>query len=628
MNSSTFGFYFELAGRSASQGAVTPAEQFFEGSLAESSLVRETAQNSIDARAGSAPVTMVFELAEMPTDSILGIAGLRSHLEQVEAQTRGAQGHDSMLLAHTTALQATIPVLRISDYGTKGLTGSESIDDPNSPLSALTRGAGISADDGGRGGSFGIGSAVGPMASNMSTVLYTSQPLASQEVVFAGYSCLASHRDTDNIWRVGDGFFTDLSRKDDFSYLRNPTAFGPFPARTEPGTDVYVLGYRKAEVDPDLQHIKIAFMRNFLVAIDRGELIVKGITPSHTWQLDQDSLQQHVGEDAEAQAFHRAIKDAEPIIRTSARLGRLALHINVDDNLEKSLHTITVRKPLMRIDSFRHTSIPVKYAAVLECADDKANKLLRTLEPPQHHTWDPGRADYGRSVIKELKDFVREGLKSRVKQQIGDQVVIKGLSKYLPAELFEEKSMGEGTAGIPEPGDGTERESSTVRGANGTERPVPAGGRRSVRVGVRTAADSDGDSPTDKGKNTGGTKKRKKTGGELPGEGQQGEGAAQITSGDVRFRSWSDAVSGDVCLALTPTEDINGDLELVALGPGGSIETDYQLPIDDGYLTTGGVSTLLKHNGNILAQLQLRAGVTSHIRLKLSSNHRYRLGVK
>ncbi|MGM0930067.1 MAG: hypothetical protein ACQEXN_10190 [Actinomycetota bacterium] len=628
MNESNFGFYFEKAGRSASQGAVSPAEQFFEGSLAESSLVRETAQNSVDARAGLEPVTMVFELAEMETSLIPGIDDLRTHLEQVEVETRRTQGHESMATALRTARQEKIQVLRISDYGTTGLTGSESMHTPTSALSALTRGAGISADDGTRGGSFGIGSAVGPMASNMSTVLYTSLPSHGQDTVFAGYSCLASHRDAENVWRGGDGFYTDLNEEHDFHYLRNPDALGPFPLRTESGTDVFILGYRKADTDPDLQHIKVAFMRNFLMAIDRGGLIAKGVTPTHTWELNQASLEKHVREDAEAQAFYRAIKDPEPIWGTSKRLGKMALYINIDDDsLEKTLHTITLRRPLMRIDTFRHHSIPVKYAAVLECSDDDGNKLLRALEPPQHHKWDPGRDPHGESLLRELKNFVRDGLKSRVKQQIGDQVVIKGLARYLPTELFEEKSGTLRDSGTPQDGPGTYEESSTVQGSDGERTRVATRERQSVRVGVRTSAGSRGNSTRDRGKDQSGEAMRKQKGGSSP-EGEPGDGPGRITAGDISFRSWSDASTGDLCMAITALEDVSGDLEIVPLGPGGSVEDDYTLPISEGLMTVKGTSVPLGYQGNVLSQLQLTAGITSHVRLKLSSRHRYRLGVK
>ncbi|MCQ1950812.1 hypothetical protein NNX28_12860 [Arthrobacter sp. zg-Y859] len=628
MTSPNFGFYFETAGRGASQGAISPAEQFFEGSLAESSLVRETAQNSIDARLGDETVKMVFELKAMETADVPGIEGLRATLKQVAEETRGAQGHANMKLAYDTAMQEHIEVLRISDYGTKGLTGSESMDNPTSALSALTRGAGISADDGSRGGSFGIGSAVGPMASNMSTVLYTSRPHNQPSVVFAGYSCLASHRDGDGKWHVGDGFFTDLTCMEDFSYLRDPGALGPFPERTAPGTDVYILGYRKAGADPDLRHIKVALMRNFLLAIDRGNLVVDGITADCTWTLDSNTLDTSVLEDSEAHAFYRAIKDEEPIVGASDQLGSLSLYINVDDSLDKSLHTITVRKPLMKIDTFRHNSIPIKYAAVLECSDDEGNKLLRALEPPQHHRWDPERAPHGKAIIKELKNFVREGLKSRVKQHFGDQIEVKGLARYLPMEVFEDKSHLLGSTGTPINGQGTKTESSTIRGTDGGSESVQVRSSGSFKVGVSTSAAGDGETPAKKGKDAGGSSSRTNSGGDLEGTGSLGDGSGRITAGDVRFRSWCEGGTGDLCLSITAAESIEGDLELVPLGPGGSMEDGFVLPIKGGTVSTGSTHVALKNKGNVLSNLKLEAGVTSHIRLKLSSPHRYRLGIK
>lgn len=628
MSDSDYGFYFEKAGRAATQGAIAPAEQFFEGSLAEESLARETGQNSLDARAGDGPVTMVFELGYIATDEIPDIERLRRHLAQVAVDTRGSQGHDRMRVAHETASSDEIAVLRIADYNTTGLRGSESINDPQSALSALTRGAGISAADGSRGGSFGIGSAVGPMASDMGTVLYTSLPHDSNEVVFAGYSRLASHRDVDGVWRMGDGFFTDLAVEDDFRYLRNPAPLGPFAVRTEPGTDVYVLGYRKAEADPKLQHIKLAFLNNFLPAIHRGRLVVQARTSSGEWQLDSTTLGAHVQESPEAAAFFRALHDPDPVTMESPRFGRVSLRVNVDDSLERSLHTITCRKPLMKIDTFRHTSIPIKYAAILECSDDRGNTLLRSLEPPQHHRWDPERAPDGRSALKELKDFVREGLKTRVKEQIGEQVEIKGLAKFLPATVVEDGVLPGNEGAVPVDEEGSETESATVHGADSETRPVFNSGRKSVRVGVRTAADANGDAPVTKGKDRGGEGTRTATGGGLPGEGGPGDGNARISAGDIRFRSWTDAATGDLCLALTAREDITGDIELVALGPGGAMEDDYTLPISAARILANGTATPITHADNVLKDFHLVEGVTTQVRLTFSTQHRYRLGVR
>lgn len=625
MTKSQYEFYFEMAGRSATQGAIAPAEQFFEGSIAETSLARETGQNSIDARRGLGPVAMRFELADIATSDIPGIANLSQHIAWVEKETRGSQGHARMLTALETVGKPTVPVLRISDYGTTGLTGSESRNENNSSLSALTRGAGISANDGTRGGSFGIGSAVGPMSSSMCTVLYTSLPHNRQDVVFAGHSRLASHRDDQDDWRQGDGFFTDTSIGEDFSYLRNPGQIGSFSARTEPGTDVYILGYRNAEEDPQLEHIKNAFLSHFLVAIHRGQLEVEGVGRDSTWQLNSTTLEGFCNADSEITAFYRAICDPNPITTESDRFGRLALYVNVDDSLDKSLHTVTMRKPLIKIDTFKHTSIPAKYAAILECSDDIGNKFLRDLEPPQHDRWDPGRGQDGARALAELKSFVRSGLRARVDEQLGDTIEIRGLSRYLPAPSLIVSKDNEGS--VPAGDDGESRESATVHGSASEPLSVALSARKAVNVHVQTPGTGTGVTPTERGKNRGGQGKRKSHGRGLPGAGTSGDGRARINSGDVRFRSWSDQNSV-LHIVLTTNDDIQGDLELVALGQGGSVESDYTLPISDVVSIEPSALQPIAWSGNVLQGLALQANTPTHLRLTLNSGHRYRLDVK
>ena len=626
MNPVLFDFHFELAGRSGSQGAIAPAEQFFEGSMAEVSLAREIGQNSIDARAGEEPVLIRFELAHVLTDEIPGIETLRSHLAFVVEETEGSQGHDRMVAALDESKRFKTSVLRISDYGTTGLEGAESKNDNKSALSALTRGAGISANDG-RGGSFGIGSAVGPMSSSLCTVLYTSLPVGQKDVIFAGHSRLASHRDAKGDWRNAEGFFTDVHFEEDFRYLRNPPPLKPFDKRVEPGTDIYVLGYRKAMEDPGLDHIKRAFLSHFLVAIYRGHLIVEGVGGGVTWRIDGSNLKDHVKNDAVLEAFHSAIQDEDPITKTSARFGAMALYIHVDESLERSLHTIAVRTPLMKIHTFRNPSVSAKYAAILECSDESGNQLLRGLEPPQHDRWDPARGSGGVGALSELRQFVRDGLKSRVKDQLGDSVEIDGLSRYLPSDDF---SIAKGGAGrVPEPAEANADESATVHGKPGDPVVAAARARKTVRVQVRTATGSEGDQATDKGKDRGGSGRRRAAGTVgLPGLGGDGDGTARISKGDVRFRSWSEPGTDYLVVVLNSAADLEGELELVAIGAGGSAEEGYLLPIVGAELITETGSLPLGWRGNTLSTISLSANKSVRIKLILEPGHRYRLDVK
>jgi hypothetical protein len=624
-----YGFYFEKSGRGATQGAIDPAEEYFEGSRAEVSVVRETGQNALDAASGNTPVRMEFELARVPVDQLPGVDGLRAHLESVVKATQGSQGHERMVEALEVAKKKEVWVLRISDFGTTGLKGSESVDDARSGLSALTRGSGISSNDSSRGGSFGIGSAVGPMASLMSTVYYTSLPEDQDEVVLAGYSRLATHPDADGVNRVGDGFYTDLNLEDDFRYRRSPGPIGPFLVRDQPGTDIYVVAYRTAEEDQSLDHVRDAFIDSFMMAIHHGRLEVTGRTPMGEWRLNATTLVDEVRSRPEALAFYRAIKDPEPYVRDHPKLGQLRLLMNVDDTLPKTLHTITMRKPLMRIDMFRHTSIPVKYAAVLVCDSDEGNALLRSLEAPQHDVWDKGRAPGGDAILRDLKRFVREGLKSRVKETVGDMVEIKGLAKYLPSDSVLPTA---GAAASPTHGDQSGEESATVHGREAAAAGAEVTTRRSVKVQVQRPTSLNGNEEASTGEKAGGHRTRRSEGGNFPGPAESATGSVRISAGDIRFRSWSgsasDAGQSLLCVALTSTEGVSGDIEFVPLGPGGSPEPDYELPVLGARLTTSSGSTPIEWTKNTFRSIALPAGETARLEIELPHGHRYRLDVR
>ena len=633
MTSKEYGFHFEKQGLSGEEGPIDPAQQYFEGSHADHAVARETVQNTLDnpGKNYDGPIRMVFELSTMNTNDIPGIAGLREHLDAVAEQTGNQQGHDRMVRAAALAKDMTISVLRISDYNTTGLTGSEALASKGSPISRLTRGKGGSSDDE-RGGSFGIGSAVGPMASDLCTVLYTSIPEDSSESVVAGYTRLATHT-LNNISFRAEGYFTRLDCEDDFEYQRPAPGIGSFSERTEPGTDIYILGYRMAEKDPKLERVRDAIIENFMAAIKEGRLVVEGIVPGNHWTLDDKTLSGFTKGYPEAHAFYQALQDPNPAEKDIKNVGRVKLFINIDDSLEKKMHTITMRRPLMKIDTFKHNSISAKYAAVLVCDSPEGNKYLRQLEPPQHHEWDAAREPKsGKKVISDLKAFVRESLKERITTETGDEVKIDGLARFLPTENVESDVSGEPAIPTSEPTEeGTETESSTVAGKPAQQKPTPASSGKKVSVKIRTPATGNGEKEAEQGKTRGGAKKRSsgKTG--IPGKGDNGEGASRIRGHDVTFRSWSThnghETASVTALAIKAEKSETGDLELLALGPGGDPEKDYKLPISRAVLHQFGKPVDIEYSGNTLKNLTLEGGQLTRIDIYMPVGERYRLGV-
>lgn len=625
MAKSDYGFLFEKAGRSRAYGATSSDEEHFKGTSIAESLVRELGQNSLDAvdPDGDGVVRLEFELAEVETSTIPDVENLRQHIIAADESTRSIDKRNTRLKDAAEAIQQkSLMVLRVGDYGTRGLTGSERRDEKGpSPLAALTRGAGISADKDGGGGSFGVGSSVGTLASDVHTVFWTSLPKGVSEVVFAGYSQLATHRLPGGEDLQPDGFFIDRKIEDDFKYLRSPSPLGPFETRDKFGTDVYILGYAAADEDRNLEDIRNAIIKNFLVAIHRGKLVVSGKTSGGNWTLDQESLPMYVKSLEKVYPFYQALLDPEPYVRTIKGLGELKLYVEVNDNFPEKYHTIGIRKPLMMITEFRHTSIRMRYAAIMECSNDEGNEVLRALESPRHDKWEASRQRGGSAAIKKVKDFIRDGLKERMDEVVGDTVEIKGLEKYLPTTVDVEQlgTFEAKTATAPKNGEGTTTESTSTQGApDGETEKKPVTRRKSVLVKIQKNGEPGGDMPGTEGKDRGGSSERKSSGGDIPGNASPGDGNSKIPAGDLRARGWftSEVEKSVFNLRLSSPNPEFGNISLRALGPGGEVDDNFVLPIKKVVLKTLTGDKELEFEGNMVKGVDI-AGTPASAKLSI-----------
>lgn len=634
MTDSKFGFFFEKAGRGQHQGAIDPAQEHFMGSSDEEHLVRETIQNSLDVCENlREPVVLEYEVAQVLASEIPGLNGLREHIQGAVKASEGQSGHDSMTRALEVAELESLTVLRISDFNTEGLDGLES--NSSSRLSRLTRGTGGSTDDGKRGGSFGIGSAVGPMASEMSTVLYRSLPVGASETVFAGYCRLATHQDASGVLRVAEGNYMKLEGSD-FVYQRPAPRLDMFESRIKPGTDIFVLGFQVSEEDPELVRLRNAAIDNFLVAIHRGRLVVKGISPEGEWTLDAESLPNYADQRPESKAFYHAIANCDPIRKSVADVGDVELYVNVDRRLEKKLHTVTMREPLMKIDTFRHNVISAKYAAILVCADDNGNKLLRKLEPPQHNEWDSARfPDPGKKAIKALKNFVKEELRKLVTEKAGDSLEIEGLAKFLP---IPDVGAGADSELTPETGEPTSTESSGLVGdPEDNEAPKPPAPRSTMDVEVNPPAGDDGDDEISDGPDRDGEEKEvaeRRSGGDSSGKGGS-TGHSKKRALLLNYRTFSPAspTAGEslIRLVLTSPEDSIQDVVLKPQGPDGK-PIDLAIPVKEasvpdasGMMRT--LTTVADKKQTVLKDVSFKAGVATKVTLKVPGGYKARIEI-
>lgn len=637
MNGNDYGFLFKPNGNE-NQGPSNSGEEIFNDDTAAQSLARELGQNSLDAVAkdGAWPVTMVFELRRMKVSDIPDVDNLKRHLR---AALDCYPEHPRLQQAVAAIEAESIDVLRVGDYGTKGLSGSESITDRGSVLTALTRGSGVSIGKTDAGGSFGIGKSVGIRSSLVRTEFWTTRTPESDETVFAGCTQLTTHQDpesNDPRRLMGPmGTYTLLSDTQDYHYLRDPAPLGPFPQRSEPGTDVYIIGYSAAADDSELEQIRVAMIDNFMAAIMRGHLVVKGITDkSHAWVLDADGLKRAIDaiSDPERrtamQAFHNALRQP-PVIKTDVRLGEMKLYINIDDSLPRKLNTIVMRKPLMKVRAYTNTSITAKYAAVLECSSPQGNRILRGMEPVRHDDWQAARdKTNGKAALRAIKNFILEELRKRVKMELGDEITIKGLNTLLPLELQIDGNPNRHGVRASN-GPGVERESASLQGRETAPEPVANTGGKSVSITLTNpaVADDSGDSVFTGRKRSGDAKRGKHAAG-IPASGRAGDGSSVIEGGNLSMRYWFDTKSDDYILVLRSRtgETEKGVLRLTAALDG--TFGNYTPPVEEATDISGSEPRRLEVKEGSISTVKVTGKRPTKLRVHIKGGIRLQLGVK
>jgi hypothetical protein len=420
-------------------------------------IARESIQNIIDAnvdRSGRAKVYVEFTMINIAVKDIPCVDQLRQVLiacrDYVEHIPDGKKFFQQAI--DSLSEREDINILKISDYGTTGLFGAD--DDPKGNFYNLMKSVGSSAKSGNQGGSYGLGKASFFAASAFRTI-FVSSIYDNDKYVFMGKSRLVSHRMNDVI-RQGNG---SLGLPPDQKPVRNKSLIPNIFKREKQGTDIYVLGYLGASTWQE--DIVKSVLRNFWFAIQKGSLdVVVGnekITADSIHELihkyfPEEDPANVVDENSPLPYFeaykHRENENNKVFTAVLPTLGEVNLYVLLADNLPK------------KVAYFRKTGMLTKnqtyhcmrsYAAVFICDNDKGNDILRRMEPPAHDDWtkdSPNAKAEGRPIKeavfaeKELRDFIRESLRSLIAKDEATTLQIQDLSKYLylPGDETEETS--------------------------------------------------------------------------------------------------------------------------------------------------------------------------------------------
>ena len=294
-----------------------PNQNPFQGEFFSADLprrfVRESVQNSLDARAGRKPVTVRFTISG-PEDAVAGrragiyLEGLRPHFEAVvRAEAANGDGDSDrrrQLRAREALFDGPLPFLTVEDFETRGLRGdirANEIRARGNDFWGFFRSIGISPKDEDAGGSWGLGKWVFPDASKLNAFLGVTRRAGEARFLLMGQAMLKLHTLGGRKYPPV-GFFAAGSDEDDSHWLPMPVEssglgevrdgargaddggfveaairdFGLRPDRS-PGTSVVIPHPMDELTDPS--NLAYAVIRQYFHPIIAGDLFVEIVAP-------------------------------------------------------------------------------------------------------------------------------------------------------------------------------------------------------------------------------------------------------------------------------------------------------------------------------------------------------------
>lgn len=321
-------------------------------------LVRETIQNSLDARRQGETVKVRFAFSgtehALPVETARQyLFGIRSHIQAV-ADGPADNAEAGAMRAALECLDKPMTFLTVGDSGTTGLMGAVDANrerEPGNDFWGFFRSVGISPKGEDSGGSWGLGKWVFPDASSINAYLGVTRRHGENRDLLMGMAMLKTHHLSDGKKYPPYGYFAASSESDDDEWLPLPVDSGGSPdglvaqairdfsldrRREGSGLSVVVPYPRESgEEDDDAAltpaTIARAVVIQYFIPIVRGDLEVEIVKPGERRREIND-------ETIEGELSHiappRRDDNSLPALRGAIRLARWAERLKDDEHIE------------------------------------------------------------------------------------------------------------------------------------------------------------------------------------------------------------------------------------------------------------------------------------------------------
>ena len=291
-----FGVRMAWSFRKMSRGEMNadPVEgEFFTPEGLADSLVRESIQNSLDAKLDDSPVRVRFHFSG-ETRALSAKSGNR-YLDGLWQHVKSIEGGRP----NTPEMTDPVQFLTIEDFGTRGLCGSTEQDNDtdesgeNKDFFYFWRNIGRSRKEESQRGRWGLGKTVFPAASRLNSFYGYTVRFDDINAYLMGQSVVKIHRIND-IRYCPYGFYAKIEPDafqrplDDSEILKNFRLDFQLERTDEPGLSIVVPFPDLDEIDPD-QMIRSAIIHYFYPIL-RGELIVEVSADGLDARIDDDSI--------------------------------------------------------------------------------------------------------------------------------------------------------------------------------------------------------------------------------------------------------------------------------------------------------------------------------------------------